>query len=130
MVGNMARRRDDDQYGCAIEVALDVVGGKWKGIVIHRLLDGTARFNELRRLMPAVTQRVLTRQLRELEQDGVIRRTVHAAVPPKVEYDLTEFGATLKPIFDMMNEWGLRYRRAAEKQLPAPSFQLPADPDR
>jgi DNA-binding HxlR family transcriptional regulator len=115
----MARRKEDEQYGCAIEVALDVIGGKWKGIVIYRLLDGTARFNDLRRLMPTVTHRVLTRQLRELEKDGVIRRTVYATVPPKVEYDLTEFGATLKPIFDMMNEWGLRYRRAADTPQPA-----------
>ena len=112
----MARRKDDDGYGCPIEVALDVIGGKWKGMVLHRLMDGTARFNELRRLMPRVTQRMLTRQLRELERDGVIRRTVYATVPPKVEYEVTDFGASLKPILDMMTDWGLRYREAMRER--------------
>lgn len=108
----MTRRKNDHDYGCPIEVALDVIGGKWKGMVLHRLLDGTARFNEMRRLMPRVTQRMLTLQLRELERDGVIRRTVYPTVPPRVEYDLTEFGASLKPILDMMSDWGTQYRGA------------------
>ena len=112
----MARRKDDEKYGCPIEVALDVIGGKWKGIVLYRLMDGTARFNELKRLMPKVTQRMLTLQLRDLERDGVIRRTVYAEVPPRVEYDLTEFGASLKPILDMMSDWGLRYRDAVARR--------------
>lgn len=115
----MPRRKEDEQYDCPIEVALDVLGGKWKGMVLYRLLDGTARFNELRRLMPKVTHRVLTLQLRELERDGVIRRTVHPEVPPRVEYDLTEFGKSLKPILDLMSDWGSRYRDAmAKRRIP------------
>ena len=97
-------------FGCPIEKTLDVLGGKWKGMVLHRLLHGTLRFNELRRLLPHVTQRMLTRQLRELERDGIIRRTVYAEVPPKVEYSLTSFGLSLKPILLMMEEWGRDYQ--------------------
>lgn len=106
----MTRRKDDEDYGCPIEVALDVIGGKWKGMVLHRLMDGTARFNELRRLMPKATQRMLTLQLRELERDAVIRRTVYAEVPPRVEYNLTELGSSLRPVLETMSEWGSRYQ--------------------
>ena len=97
-------------HACPIETTLDVLGGKWKGMVLHRLLHGTLRFNELRRLLPHVTQRMLTRQLRELERDGVIGRKVYAEVPPRVEYSLTPFGLSLEPILLMMEEWGHRYQ--------------------
>lgn len=111
----MTTRKHDVEYGCPVETALDVIGGKWKGMVIYRLLDGTARFNELKRLMPRVTQRVLTLQLRELERDGVIERKVYPEVPPKVEYSLTEFGRGLKPILTMMSDWGERYHEEIRK---------------
>jgi DNA-binding HxlR family transcriptional regulator len=103
------------ESGCPIETTLDVLGGKWKGRVLHRLLFGTLRFNELRRLLPHVTQRMLTRQLRELERDGVIRRRVYAEVPPRVEYSLSEFGESLKPILVMMEEWGESYQDTLRK---------------
>jgi DNA-binding HxlR family transcriptional regulator len=112
----MTRRKDDEDYGCPIEAALDVIGGKWKGMVLYRLMDGTARFNELRRLMPKATQRMLTLQLRELERDGVIRRTVYAEVPPRVEYNLTELGSRLRPVLEAMSEWGVRYRDGAQRR--------------
>jgi DNA-binding HxlR family transcriptional regulator len=105
----MARRKQDP-YGCAIEVTLDVIGGKWKGKLLYRLLQGTARFNELRRAVPNCTQRMLTLQLRELERDGVIARTVHPEVPPRVDYALTEFGRSLAPILLMMERWGAQYQ--------------------
>ena len=97
---------------CPIESTLDILGGKWKGMVLHRLLTGTTRFNELRRAMPGVTQRMLTRQLRELERDGLVHRQVYAEVPPRVEYSLTEFGSSLGPILSAMNAWGERYHDA------------------
>jgi DNA-binding HxlR family transcriptional regulator len=112
----MTRRKDDEDYGCPIEVALDVIGGKWKGMVLHRLMDGTARFNELRRLMPKATQRMLTLQLRELERDAVIRRTVYAEVPPRVEYNLTELGSSLRPVLETMSEWGSRYQNVVARR--------------
>ena len=71
---------------------VEVIGGKWKGVILYHLLDGTKRFNELKRLKPNITQRMLTLHLRELEADGIIHREVHREVPPKVEYSLTELG--------------------------------------
>ncbi|HET9358161.1 MAG TPA: helix-turn-helix domain-containing protein [Vicinamibacterales bacterium] len=111
------------EFACPIETTLEVLGGKWKGMVLHRLIFGTRRFNELRRLLPHVTQRMLTRQLRELERDGVIRRRVYAEVPPRVEYSLSEFGLSLKPILLMMGDWGAAYQdkvRKMKMSAPAP----------
>ncbi len=110
----MTKRKQNPDYGCPIEVTLDVIGGKWKGMILFCLLRGTTRFNELRRLIPKATQRVLTTQLRELERDGVIARKVYAEVPPKVEYNLTEFGLSLKPILELMGHWGEEYRQVVE----------------
>jgi DNA-binding HxlR family transcriptional regulator len=107
------RRTNNCHYGCAVEAALDVIGDKWKGVVLYHLLEGTKRFNELRRLIPSVTQRMLTLQLRELEKDGVITRTVFAEVPPKVEYALTEFGENLRPILLLLREWGSKVMEGA-----------------
>ncbi len=92
--------------GCPVEATLDVIGGKWKGIILYHLIDGKKRFNEFQKLHPCITQRMLTLQLRELERDGVIHREVYKEVPPKVEYSLTEFGRTLEPIILLMKEWG------------------------
>ena len=108
----MARRKQDPDYECPVEVTLDVIGGKWKGMVLYRLLDGAARFNELRRITRGITQRVLTTQLRELERDGVISRRVYPEVPPRVEYRLTEFGRSLAPLFTLLEQWGKKYRDA------------------
>jgi DNA-binding HxlR family transcriptional regulator len=97
------------QFACPVEASLDVIGGKWKCVILYHLRDGTKRFNELMRLMPDVTQRMLTRQLRELEADQVVTRTVYPEVPPRVEYALTEYGKTLEPILKMLFNWGEEY---------------------
>ena len=102
----MRHRSYDAQFGCAVEAALEVIGGKWKGAILYRLLDKKKRFNELKRFFPSLTQRILTQQLRELERDGVISRKVYAEVPPRVEYSLTEFGRSLEPALRMLSEWG------------------------
>jgi DNA-binding HxlR family transcriptional regulator len=102
------------EYGCTVEATLDVIGGKWKGVILFYLMDGPRRFNELKRRLPNVTQRMLTLQLRELEADGVIHREVYAQVPPKVEYSLTEFGESLKPILILMRDWGNEYTLKVE----------------
>ncbi len=111
----MTKRKYDADLECPVEITLDVIGGKWKGMVLYWLLDGTARFNEIRRAVPKATQRMLTLQLRELESDGVIRRKVYAEVPPKVEYSLTEFGLSLKPILLLMRDWGTQYRMKVKR---------------
>ncbi len=94
---------------CPVEAALDIVGGKWKGVILYHLRHQTLRFNELRRLIPGVTQRMLTKQLRELEADHIIRRKIYREIPPKVEYSLTEFGHTLSPVLTALEEWGSTY---------------------
>ena len=113
--------RDDMPDYCTIEAAMEVVGGKWKMAIVNHLFDGTLRFGELRRAMPSITQRMLTRQLRELEADGLIRRTVYAEVPPKVEYDLTELGSSLRPVAGLLESWGQRYRRETTEAGPPSS---------
>jgi DNA-binding HxlR family transcriptional regulator len=99
----------DGTIRCPVEACLEVIGGKWKGLIVFYLLGGTKRFNELRRLLPGVTQRMLTRQLRELEADRIIQRTIYDEVPPRVEYSLTEFGKTLETIIRMLQRWGTEY---------------------
>lgn len=94
---------------CPVSVIIKIIGGKWKTLIVHTLLDGTKRFNELRRVIPNVTQRMLTNQLRELEVDRIITRKVYAEVPPKVEYSLTEIGYALKPILEELKSWGSCY---------------------
>jgi len=96
----------DGKYNCPVEATMDAIGGKWKLLIIHHLLEGTKRFNELQKLIPKVTQRMLTSKLRELEQDGIVHRKVYAEVPPKVEYSMTEFGQTVEPMLWVMHDWG------------------------
>lgn len=99
---------------CPVEVTLDVIGGKWKPLILYYLFQQTRRFNELRRMLPQVTQQMLTLQLRELERDGVVHRKVYAEVPPRVEYSLTERGRSLEPILLAMLEWGEVHQREAQ----------------
>src|ERR1700690_2450035 len=110
-INTMGKAVPSSPYLCPVEATLDVIGGKWKSVILYHLLrsDGPIRFGELRRLLPRVTQQMLTAQLRELESDGVILRKIYAEVPPKVEYSLSDFGPTLYPIIDKMFEWGEQY---------------------
>jgi DNA-binding HxlR family transcriptional regulator len=105
----MRHKRYDCNFGCPVEACVEVIGGKWKGVILFHLLGGTRRFNELQRLIPGVTQRMLTRQLRELEDDQVIERRVYPEIPPRVEYSLTPFGHTLEPVLRTLQKWGMTY---------------------
>jgi DNA-binding HxlR family transcriptional regulator len=96
---------------CPVEVTLHVIGGRWKAVILWYLKDGLRRFGELRRLMPRMTQKMLTQQLRELERDGLVYRKVYAQVPPKVEYSITDHGRSLTPILDSMCKWGMEHEK-------------------
>jgi DNA-binding HxlR family transcriptional regulator len=97
-----------------VEATLDVIGGKWKVVILFWLRDEVCRFGELRRKIPDISERMLTQQLRELEDHGIVRRKVYAVVPPKVEYSLTTYGRTLRPITELMCEWGKKHLRRLE----------------
>ena len=96
---------------CPVELGLNILSGKWKLKILWHLSKGTIRFNELQRLLGSITPKTLTEQLRELEEQGIILRTVFPEVPPKVEYSLSEIGITLKPILKGLCEWGKTYRQ-------------------
>ena len=99
------------EYYCPVKLTTDVIGGKWKPLILFYLETGTKRFGELRKLIPGMTKKMLTQHLRDLERDEVIRRKVYVVVPPKVEYSLTKHGESLKPILKLMSAWGTRHRR-------------------
>lgn len=92
---------------CPVEGTLDIMGGKWKGVILFRLIGGTKRFGELQRLLCKISQRTLTNQLRQLEADGLIKRKVYPQVPPKVEYSLTEKGRSLSDVLQGLYDWGM-----------------------
>lgn len=102
--------KKDKQYNCYFELTLDIVGGKWKPIILYYIsINKVARHSELKRFIPSINERMLTRQLRELEEDKLINRKVYPVVPPKVEYTLTEHGETLIPILESLVKWGIGY---------------------
>ncbi|MFD6389673.1 winged helix-turn-helix transcriptional regulator [Nocardia sp. NPDC055029] len=93
-------------YSCGIDAALDVVGGKWKALILWALSTGTQRFGDLKRMVPGVTEKMLIQQLRELEHDGIVHREIYAQVPPKVEYSLTDLGVSLNAALVTLGAWG------------------------
>jgi DNA-binding HxlR family transcriptional regulator len=106
---------------CPAEATLKVIGGRWKLIILWHLFQGRRRFSELHRGIKAVSQKVLTQQLRELQRDGIVNREVFATVPPRVEYSLTAHGETLKPVLEAMCEWG-EVHAATSSPIPSPSL--------
>ena len=95
---------------CPVETTLMLIGDKWKVLILRDLMDGTKRFGELKKSIGTVSQKVLTAQLRDMEEKGLLTRKVYAEVPPRVEYTLTETGYSLKPVLDAMWEWGADYK--------------------
>jgi DNA-binding HxlR family transcriptional regulator len=109
-------------YNCPVEAALSVIGGKWKCVILHYLLERSHRFAELHRRIGVISQKMLAQQLRELERDGIVHRHVYPEVPPKVEYSLTEYGRTLGPVMKAMCDWGKAHeRRGAAEPVPEPA---------
>ncbi|MFZ0910329.1 MAG: helix-turn-helix domain-containing protein [Candidatus Acidiferrales bacterium] len=99
-----------DHFECPVKLTANIIGGKWKPLIIFHLETGTRRFGELQRLIPSTTKKMLTKHLRELERDEIIARAVYAEVPPRVEYSLTRHGQSLRPILKLMSAWGKRHR--------------------
>jgi len=98
------------KFNNPVELSLDIIGGKWKIPILWRLKDDSKRYGELKRSLPNVTHKMLTQQLRELEQDEIITRKVYSEIPPKVEYSLTLLGKSVIPLIDLLREWGEEYR--------------------
>ncbi|PHS70639.1 MAG: HxlR family transcriptional regulator [Methylophaga sp.] len=107
-----SRAECGDMQSCPVTTAIDVIGGKWKVIILYQLRGKTLRFGELKRSIPRITQKMLTHQLRELEADKLITRHVYAEVPPKVEYTSTDLAERLNPALDLLCEWGSEYQKA------------------
>ena len=98
--------------GCPVETAIEVIGGRWKVLILQELFGGTRRFSELHRALAGVSHRTLTQQLRELEGHGILHRKIHRQVPPKVEYSLTPLGDSLRPVVGVLHDWAVEYSRA------------------
>jgi DNA-binding HxlR family transcriptional regulator len=103
------------RHHCPVEATLAVIGGKWKALILFWLRDQVCRFGELRRKIPDISERMLTQQLREMEDDCIVHRKVYPVVPPKVEYSLTAYGRTLRPITDLMCKWGETHLRRSKR---------------
>lgn len=99
-----------DLPACPVETTLLLIGDKWKVLILRDLIEGTKRFGQLKKSIGSISQKMLTQQLREMEEDGLVERKVYAEVPPRVEYSLTEDGISLKPILDSLWAWGERYK--------------------
>lgn len=105
---------DKELPKCPVEITLQLIGNKWKVLILRDLLTGTKRFNELMRSVSGITQKVLTSNLRSMEDSGLLIRTIYPQVPPRVEYSLTEIGFSLKPILDSMMTWGDAYKESQQ----------------
>lgn len=101
---------------CPVEVTLLLIGEKWKVLILRDLIEGTKRFGELKKSIGSISQKMLTQQLREMEEDGLVVRKAYAEIPPRVEYSLTEGGLSLKPILDSMWDWGIEYKSKISKE--------------
>src|SRR5262245_30696091 len=100
---------------CPVETAIEIIGGRWKVLILQEVFRGTRRFSELQRALTGVSHRTLTQQLRELESHGILQRQVYQEVPPKVEYSLTPIGETLRPVIDVLHNWATDYSRMRAK---------------
>lgn len=105
----MMENKQLEEANCPVTKTVRIIGGKWKPPILSRLVEGVKRFGELQRLVPNITKKMLTQQLKEMEQDGIIERKVYHQVPPKVEYSLSEYGESLKPVLKAMEAWGVEH---------------------
>lgn len=104
----------NDLVNCPVTATMEVIGGKWKILILYLIRNGINRFGKLSMLLKDVSKQMLTTQLRDLERDGIIRRVIYAEIPPRVEYFLTEKGEALKPVFEALKDWGFKYELSEE----------------
>ncbi|UWX59197.1 helix-turn-helix transcriptional regulator [Chryseobacterium oranimense] len=109
---------DNKEYPCCTSVTMKFIGGKWKAVILHHLLDGAKRYNELKKSIPTITERTLSLQLKQLEEDHIVNRRVYTEKPPlMVEYTLTEFGKTLLPVLEAITNWGIAAPEHSVKKI-------------
>jgi DNA-binding HxlR family transcriptional regulator len=123
----LKRKRYTEAAGCPVAATLDLIDGKWKGVILYHLQGGPKRFNQLRRELNTVTQRMLTKQLRELEEAGLITRTIFPQVPPRVDYALTDEGRSLQGVIEALKAWGEGRMARMDRPQQPPSRTAPAD---
>lgn len=117
--GENMEKIDLGKYNCTVEATMDIIGGKYKVIILwHLIKNGTLRFSEIQRLIPQATPKMLSNQLKELEVNGIVNRVLYPVVPPKTEYSLSELGRTLIPVITSLREWGIMYFEQAGAQNP------------
>ena len=109
-------RMNEYTYRCPVELTLNTIMGKWKALILWQLRKGTKRYNELKRTLPNITDKMFAQQLKELESAGMIKRKVYPVVPPKVEYSLSELGEEIQPILSLMQQWGVKFKVAEIEQ--------------
>lgn len=107
-MGNKRKNKDFNPNGCPVTHCMNLIGGKWKPVIIHLLRKDCNRFSMLQRAIPDISKQMLVNQLREMEEDGLVERIIYAEIPPRVEYKMSAYGMTLFPIIDAMSEWGLK----------------------
>ncbi|MEZ5335208.1 MAG: helix-turn-helix domain-containing protein [Methanolobus sp.] len=107
--GNKKEKENSSDYRCPVEATLGVIGGKWKPLILWSLKEDTLRYSSLQQDLPGISPRMLTKQLRELEEDGIVKRKMYPEIPPRVEYSLTELGKTIIPVLEALCQWGTGY---------------------
>lgn len=119
---------EDKTYPCTTSITMEYIGGKWKMVILYHLRNGARRYNELRKTMPMVTERTLSLQLKQMEEDGIVKREVFTIKPPlKVEYSLTDFGKTLIPLLEMISEWGKGVANERAKVVNIKALKTPTE---
>ncbi|WMW22792.1 helix-turn-helix domain-containing protein [Methanolobus mangrovi] len=106
---NKTVNENEQRCCCPVEATLSVIGGKWKPLILWHLKENTMRYNSLQQVLPGISPRMLTKQLRELENDGIVNREMYPEIPPRVEYSLTDFGRTIIPVLEALAQWGIKY---------------------
>jgi DNA-binding HxlR family transcriptional regulator len=114
-MANTRKNKDFNPYNCPVTHCMNLIGGKWKILIIYAVYKNCNRFSKMQKAMPAISKQMLVNQLRELEEDKILERTIYAEIPPRVEYKMTEYGQSLMPVISVLQEWGLKSLEKTQK---------------